>query len=141
MLAIPFGMVGIILAFWAHGIRMYGFFAVIGALGLAGVVVNDSIIMLTKIDKGFDMGKDKREKDLQISSIAKTRLRAVVLTTVTTVAAIIPTAYGWAGHDAMLVQMMLAFAWGLLFGTLITLVLVPCIYSFYKGVQYKRIER
>ncbi|NQT32451.1 MAG: efflux RND transporter permease subunit, partial [Candidatus Omnitrophica bacterium] len=141
MLAIPFGMVGIILAFRMHGIRMYGFFAVIGALGLAGVVVNDSIIMLTKIDKGFDMEKDKREKDLQISSIAKTRLRAVVLTTLTTVAAIVPTAYGWAGHDAMLVQMMLALAWGLLFGTVITLVLVPCIYSFYKGVQYRLAER
>ena len=36
MLAIPFGLVGIILAFWLHGLFMYGFFAVIGALGLAG---------------------------------------------------------------------------------------------------------
>ena len=141
MLAIPFGIVGIILAFWMHGIRMYGFFAVIGALGLAGVVVNDSIIMMTKLDRVFDMGRDKKEKDLQISSIAKTRLRAVVLTTVTTVVAIVPTAYGWAGYDAMLAQMMLAVAWGLLFGTLITLVLVPCMYSFYKSVQYRLAEK
>ncbi|MFC1643844.1 efflux RND transporter permease subunit [Candidatus Omnitrophota bacterium] len=141
MLAIPFGIVGIILAFWMHGIRMYGFFAVIGALGLAGVVVNDSIIMMTKLDRAFDMGKDRKEKDLQISNIAKTRLRAVVLTTVTTVVAIVPTAYGWAGYDSMLAQMMLALAWGLSFGTLITLVLVPCIYSFYKDVQYGLDER
>ncbi|MFH1552074.1 MAG: efflux RND transporter permease subunit [Candidatus Omnitrophota bacterium] len=137
MLVIPFGIVGISLAFWMHGIRMYGFFAVVGALGLTGVVVNDSIIMTTKLDRVFDMGKDRKEKDLQISSIAKTRLRAVVLTTVTTVVAIVPTAYGWAGYDSMLAQMMLALAWGLLFGTLITLVLVPCMYSFYKGVQYR----
>ena len=82
-----------------------------------------------------------KEKDIQISSIAKTRLRAVVLTTVTTVVAIIPTAYGWAGYDAMLAQMMLVIAWGLLFGTLITLVLVPCMYSFYKGIQYRLAER
>ncbi|MBU0571848.1 MAG: efflux RND transporter permease subunit [Candidatus Omnitrophica bacterium] len=141
MLAIPFGIVGIILAFWVHGISMYGFFAVIGALGLAGVVVNDSIIMMTKLDRSFDMGKDRKEKDLQISGIAKTRLRAVLLTTVTTVVAIIPTAYGWAGYDSMLAQMMLAIAWGLLFGTLITLVLIPCIYSFYKGVQYDLVKK
>ncbi len=137
MLAIPFGIVGIVLAFWMHGIRMYGFFAVIGALGLAGVVVNDSIIMMTKLDRVFDAGRDIKEKDSQISSIAKTRLRAVVLTTITTVVAIVPTAYGWAGYDAMLAQMMLAVAWGLLFGTFITLVLVPCMYSFYKGLQYR----
>ncbi len=137
MLAIPFGIVGIVLAFWMHGITMYGFFAIIGALGLAGVVVNDSIIMMTKLDRVFDMDKDRKEKDLQIAGIAKTRLRAVVLTTLTTVVAIVPTAYGWAGYDSMLSQMMLAVAWGLLFGTLITLVLVPCMYSFYKSVQYR----
>lgn len=137
MLAIPFGIVGIILAFWMHGIKLYGFFAIIGALGLAGVVVNDSIIMMTKLDKSFDMGKDRREKDPQIARIAKTRLRAVVLTTLTTVGAIVPTAYGWAGYDSMLAQMMLAVAWGLLFGTVITLVLVPGLYSFYKSAQYR----
>ena len=137
MLAIPFGIVGIVLAFWVHGIKMYGFFAVIGALGLAGVVVNDSIIMMTKLDRVFDPARDIKEKDSQISGIARTRLRAVVLTTITTVVAIVPTAYGWAGYDAMLAQMMLAMAWGLLFGTLITLVLVPCMYSFYKSVQYR----
>ena len=141
MLAIPFGIVGIILAFWMHGIKMYGFFAIIGALGLAGVVVNDSIIMMTKLDNSFDMKKDKKEKDAQISNIAKTRLRAVSLTTLTTVAAIVPTAYGWAGYDSMLSQMMLAVSWGLLFGTFITLVLIPCMYSFYKSFQYKMAER
>jgi len=136
MLAIPFGIVGIILAFRLHGISMYGFFAVIGALGLAGVVVNDSIIMMTKLDRAFDDKKGPAEKDAQVSSIARTRLRAVALTTLTTVVAIIPTAYGWAGYDPMLAQMMLALAWGLLFGTMITLVLVPALYSLLKGLQF-----
>lgn len=136
MVSIPFGVVGIIMAFWAHGIDMYGFFAVIGALGLAGVVVNDSIIMLSKLDASFDENRDVSGKDVQIAAIAKTRLRAVILTTLTTVAAIIPTAYGWAGYDSMLAQMMLALSWGLLFGTTVTLVIVPCMYSLYKGVKY-----
>jgi len=55
-----------------------------------------------------------------------------MLTTLTTVAGLMPTAYGVAGYDAMLAQMMLALSWGLLFGTLITLILIPTIYTFLK---------
>ncbi|MFC1592868.1 efflux RND transporter permease subunit, partial [Candidatus Omnitrophota bacterium] len=138
ILAIPFGIVGIILAFWVHGISIYGFFAVIGALGLAGVVVNDAIIMLVKLDSDFDVSLSRERINSQVASIAKTRLRAVILTTLTTVAGIIPTAYGWAGYDAMLAQMMLALAWGLIFGTTITLILIPCIYSVAVNVRLKK---
>ena len=136
MLSIPFGVVGIILAFWIHGISMYGFFAVIGALGLTGVVVNDAIIMLVKLDKEYNSSLGIENVHGQVASIAKTRLRAVILTTLTTFVAIIPTAYGWAGYDAMLAQMMLALAWGLFFGTIITLVLIPCAYTILKERGY-----
>ncbi|MDD3374720.1 MAG: efflux RND transporter permease subunit [Candidatus Omnitrophica bacterium] len=135
MLTIPFGIVGIILAFWLHGISMYGFFAVIGALGLAGVVVNDAIIMLVKLDSDFNSSLGKDQINNQIAEIAKTRLRAVVLTTLTTVVGIIPTAYGWAGYDSMLAQMMLALCWGLIFGTTITLILIPSLYSFIQNTR------
>ena len=137
MLAIPFGVVGIIFAFWLHGINLYGFFAVIGALGLSGVVINDAIIMVAKLDNDYDPTKPTGEMYKQISTIAATRLKAVVLTTLTTVVAMVPTAYGWAGYDSMLAQMMLALAWGLLFGTMITLVLIPCIYSVYLQVRQR----
>jgi len=137
MLAIPFGAVGIVLAFWLHGKVLFGFFAAIGALGLAGVVVNDSIIMLVKLDREYPKDIKPEESYRQIAQIAQTRLRAVVLTTLTTVAGILPTAYGFAGYDAMLAEMMLALAWGLVFGTVITLLLIPCIYSFLKDYEYK----
>ena len=75
--------------------------------------------------------------DGEIAQIAKTRLRAVVLTTVTTVVGVLPTAYGLAGYDAMMAEMMLALAWGLCFGTLITLVLVPCVYSCVHRAEHK----
>ena len=135
MLAIPFGVVGIVLAFWFHGKVLFGFFAAIGALGLAGVVVNDSIIMLVKLDREHKKDRGRDEDYQQIASIAKTRLKAVILTTLTTVAGILPTAYGFAGYDAMLAEMMLALAWGLLFGTLITLILIPCAYSYLKDLD------
>ncbi len=136
MLAIPFGVVGVILAFLLHGKILYGFFAAVGALGLAGVVINDSIIMLAKLDEEV-YAKNREEARGQIPDVAKTRLRAVVLTTVTTVAGVFPTAYGLAGYDAMLAEMMLALGWGLIFGTLITLVLVPCMYSAILDMRFK----
>ncbi|NQT90145.1 MAG: efflux RND transporter permease subunit [Candidatus Omnitrophica bacterium] len=139
MTAIPFGVVGIILAFWLHGISVYGFFAVIGALGLAGVVVNDAIIMLVKLDTDFKASLPGRHADSQVAGIAKTRLRAVILTTLTTVVGIVPTAYGWAGYDAMLSQMMLALCWGLIFGTTITLILIPCMYSVIANMRLRRV--
>ncbi|MFC1510619.1 efflux RND transporter permease subunit [Candidatus Omnitrophota bacterium] len=137
MLAIPFGAVGIIFAFWLHGKTLFGFFAAIGALGLAGVVINDSIIMLVKLDREYTKSKDKKESNKRIACISKTRLRAVLLTTITTVAGVLPTAYGFAGYDAMLAEMMLALTWGLLFGTLITLVLIPCVYSYVQDFSKK----
>jgi len=136
MLAIPFGIVGIVLAFLLHGKFVFGFFAAIGALGLAGVVINDSIVLVSKLDKELK-GVREHVTNEQIARIAQTRLRAVVLTTLTTVVGVLPTAYGWVGFDAMLAEMMLALAWGLCFGTVITLVLIPCIYSFMEDMRFK----
>jgi multidrug efflux pump subunit AcrB len=136
MLAIPFGMVGVVLAFWLHGQTLFGFFAAIGALGMAGVVINDAIIMLTKLDEEFDnKNTDTTASDEKIARIAQTRLKAVILTTLTTVAGVLPTAYGVAGYDSTLAEMMLAMAWGLLFGSAITLLLIPCMYSFIQDIQ------
>ncbi|HEC14032.1 MAG TPA: efflux RND transporter permease subunit, partial [Acidiferrobacteraceae bacterium] len=54
MVAIPFGVVGVVLAFWLHGKALFGFYAAIGTLGMMGVVINDAIIMLSKLDREFD---------------------------------------------------------------------------------------
>lgn len=136
MLSIPFGVVGVILAFWLHNQTLFGFFAAIGTLGMAGVVINDAIIMLTKLEQEYD---DSSEASInqKVARIAQTRLKAVILTTLTTVAGVLPTAYGIAGYDSMLSEMMLALAWGLLFGSVITLLLVPCLYSFAKEMHHK----
>jgi len=135
LLSIPFGAVGAILAFWMHQITTFGFYASIGILGMSGVVVNDSILMITKLDSENDSKKKPSMPVKKIANIAKTRLRAVVLTTCTTVAGLLPTAYGFAGYDSLLSEMMLAMAWGLVFGTVITLFLVPTFYSYISTVK------
>ncbi len=135
--AIPFGTVGVILAFMGHGMDQYGFFAVIGTLGMIGVVINDSVVMISKLQRNPDRFSSKKEIYEKVADISSTRLRAVVVTTLTTVAGLFPTAYGWAGYDSMLSEMMLAMGWGLIFGTLITLLLIPCLYSFYARIWWK----
>lgn len=136
MLTIPFGVVGVIWCLIGHGMSVYGFFSLIGGLGMMGVVINDSIVMLTKLDREYDRGGHKDMSDTQIAEIAKTRLQAVLLTTLTTIAALFPTAYGWAGFDSMLSEMMLVMGWGLIFGTIITLVLVPSLYSLVQDLRH-----
>ena len=114
---------------------IYGFFAIIGALGMIGVVINDSIIMMSKLEKEkIGAGTKVIQK---ISQSCSTRLRPVLVTTLTTVAAVLPTAYGVAGYDSMLAEMMLTMGWGLAFSTLITLILVPCLYTTYTKLKIK----
>ena len=61
--------------------------------------------------------------------MSTTRLRAILLTTIATVAGVMPTAYGIGGYDAMLSEMMLSLGWGLVGGMLVTLILVPTAYA------------
>jgi len=135
MLAIPFGIVGVVLAFLMHGKFLFGFYAAVGTLGLAGVVINDSIVMLVKLCDEFKKSPDPAERDRSIAAIAKTRLRAVILTTLTTVVGVLPTAYGLAGYDAMLAEMMLALSWGMVFGTIVTLAFIPCLFSLEQDLR------
>jgi multidrug efflux pump subunit AcrB len=123
---IPFGIAGVVLVLLLHGMSIYGFFAAIGALGMIGVVINDSIVMIDKIENNHD---DHKTWSL-IAKIASTRLRPVLVTTITTVVGILPTAYGMAGYDSMLAEMMLTMGWGLFVGMFITLILIPILYTY-----------
>ncbi|MCM8812870.1 MAG: efflux RND transporter permease subunit [Candidatus Omnitrophica bacterium] len=134
MLAIPFGLVGVVLTFWLHGKVFFGLFAAIGCLGLAGVVINDAIVLIAKLDAEFRRTAAEPDR-ARIARISQTRLRAITLTTLTTVAGVLPTAYGFFGYDAMLADMMLALSWGLAFGTMVTLLFVPCLYSVMQDIR------
>lgn len=102
---------------------------------MIGVVINDSIVLVDKLENEIDTSLSGENLLQKISSVTATRLRAIVVTTLTTVAGLLPTAYGIGGYDSMLAEMMLSMAWGLLFGMLITLLLVPCIYSLYVPIK------
>ncbi len=126
MTTIPLGLVGFSIAFFLHN-RPISFLALIGVIGLGGIIVNSGIVLLTFIDDMKEEGKLPLAEILAKAS--GIRLKAVLVTSLTTISGLLPTAYGIGGSDALLVPMTLAMAWGLTSGTILTLVWVPCAYA------------
>ena len=134
---VPFGLTGALLALAAHGIPL-SLFAIIGMIGLSGVVVNDCIIMVDFINKVFNSkGGNKKSIEENIIKGSKERFRPVVLTTTTTVAALIPTAYGFGGSIGILVPTVITMVYGLLFASLLTLFLMPSLYMISYDIKLK----
>jgi multidrug efflux pump subunit AcrB len=125
MVAIPFGMIGVILSAYFHQIPL-SFLGMIGAIGLSGVVVNDSIVLVDFINKG---------RSIQHLSImdaciyaGKRRFRAVWLTSLTTVFGLLPMVYGIGGFDRFLRPAAMALGYGLVFATVLILYFIPALY-------------
>ena len=125
--ALPFALIGVVLAFFLHG-EPFSFMALMGLIGLAGVVVNDSIILVDFANKIKEENPKLSNKKIAIEA-GSARLRPVLLTTFTTVGGLLPTAYGIGGYDPFLVPMALSFAWGLFFSTILILGMVPIVYN------------
>jgi len=123
--AIPFGIIGVIFGFLTHG-KPLSFFAFMGLVGLAGIVVNDSIVLVDFVNKLRKAGKPRRES---LITAGMMRLRPVLMTTITTIAGLVSVAYGIGGGDPFLRPMALAIIWGLFFATALTLIVIPCFYA------------
>jgi multidrug efflux pump subunit AcrB len=126
MIAIPFGIIAVIITFALHG-QPVGFLAMMGLIGLSGVVVNDSLVLVNHIN---ELHKEQPDAPIVplVAQGASDRLRAVTLTTITTVVGLLPLAYGFGGSDPFIAPMALALGYGLLFATPLTLLLIPCLY-------------
>lgn len=136
MLAIPFGVIGIVVGFFLHGAPL-SFMSMMGFVALTGVVVNSSLVMAVFIQRQILDGVPWREA---IIESGKRRLRAVLLTAITTVVGLLPTAYGWGGHDPFVAPMALALSWGLMFSTVITLFSVPAALGIAMDIKH-RVQR
>jgi len=133
MLAVPFGLIGVIFAFLVHGLP-FSFMALLGVVGLNGIVVNDAIVLVDFINKLRREGMSRAESIIKAGQM---RIRPVLLTTITTVGGLSTVAYGIGGKDPFLVPMALAICWGLIFATMLTLIIIPCIYSVVDEITLK----
>lgn len=121
-LPIPFGLMGIVWALYLHDMPM-GIMSLIGLIGTVGVSVNDSLIMVDQILK-----RGRRNGDLSRKHIvdgASNRLRAILLTTITTLGGVLPMAYGIGGESGFTQPLAFSLGWGLFFSTFLTLFALP----------------
>lgn len=131
MLVIPFAIAGVLLTFFLHGMPL-SMFAMMGAIGLTGVVVNGAIVMVDAIHRRVKAQhkNDPANVEQALIDAVVERLRPILVTTLTTLGGVLPTAYGIGGYDPMISPISLAIGWGLAFSTVVTLFLVPVLYSF-----------
>ena len=125
MTAIPFAMDGVVIGHLIMG-EPLSFLSMIGLIALSGVVVNDSLILVDFVNRARREGAT-RDEAILASGIA--RFRPVLLTTITTVGGLIPLAFFSTGQAKFLSPMAISVVWGLSFATILTLVLIPCLYA------------
>ncbi len=124
MAVIPFGIVGAAIGHWALGYPI-SVISLLGIVALSGVVVNDSLIMVDFVNRARADGTPPVQAALDSGVV---RLRAIVLTSLTTFFGLVPMLLETSVQAELVQPMAVSLAFGILFATLITLVLVPCLY-------------
>ena len=125
MAAIPFALGGVVIGHLVMGENL-SFMSILGFIALAGVVVNDSLILVDFINRSRRNGASAYDSIIQSGVV---RLRPVMLTTVTTVGGLVPLAFFATGQAKFLSPMAISVVWGLSFATILTLILTPCLYA------------
>lgn len=138
MVAIPFGMVGAVIGHLIMGYNL-SLMSMMGIVALSGIVVNDSLVLVDYANKQRWDGASSRAA---VTAAAMRRYRPVVLTTLTTFCGLAPMIFETSRQARFMIPMALSLGFGILFATVITLALVPCLYliveegrDFLKGVS------
>jgi multidrug efflux pump subunit AcrB len=124
MSVIPFGTIGALVGHWILGIQvsMMSFF---GIIALAGVVVNDSLILVDFVNRERKLGVPLAQA---VNDAARKRFRAILLTSLTTFFGLIPIVLESSLQAQIVIPMAASLAFGILFATIITLFLIPALY-------------
>ncbi|GAB5441538.1 MAG: efflux RND transporter permease subunit [Fuerstiella sp.] len=123
MSAIPFGFLGAVIGHWVTG-ETFTILSWIGLVALAGILVNDSLVLVDFVNKRVAAGLSPYDASIDG---AKKRLRAILLTTLTTASGLIPLMFETSFQAKFLIPMAVTLTFGLLFATGLTLILVPCL--------------
>ncbi len=127
LMTIPLGVIGVILGLLFLN-SYFGFFAFLGIISLAGIIINNAIVLIDRIEVESDKFSSLKEA---VKEACLQRFRPIMLTTFTTVLGMIPL---YLGGGLMWEPLAAAIMFGLLFGTVVTLIFVPVSYVLmYKG--------
>ncbi len=131
MSAIPFGIIGAVFGHLVMGYNL-SLLSMFGIVGLAGVVVNDSLVLIDATNRIRGQVKDAHDA---ITAAAALRFRAIILTSLTTFAGLTPMLLERSLQAQFLIPMAISLGFGVLFGTGITLLLVPSLYMILEDVK------
>ena len=135
MSVIPFGIIGAVLGHMFLGVTINAF-SIIGLMALAGVVVNDSLIMVDYVNRKVMDGIAPARASVEAGA---ERFRAILLTSLTTFFGLIPILSDQSPQAQMVIPTAVSLAFGIAFATVITLVFVPCLYNILGDfVGFKR---
>ena len=137
MFSIPFAFVGVLLGLFVTGTPL-GAMGMIGILILMGIVVKNGIVLIDYTILMRERGKSVAEASV---IAAKSRLRPILMTTLTTVLGMIPMAIGQGEGSEMWRSLGMVVAWGLSISTLVTLVIIPTVYASMSSWQERRAMR
>lgn len=126
MLSIPFALLGVLLGMVLTQTPM-GMMAFMGVTALAGIVVNDSIVLISFINDR-NRGADPLPVFDAVVEACRVRLRPIMLTQITTVLGLLPLALGLGGREILMTPMAIAIVWGLVFACSLNLLFLPCFY-------------
>ncbi|MEM7035674.1 MAG: efflux RND transporter permease subunit, partial [Bacteroidota bacterium] len=134
LLILPMMILGVMGAFWGHGIHgePISILSSYGLLALSGIVVNDAVVLMAKFNSLLKEGLPVKEAAYQ-AGLA--RFRAILLTSVTTVAGLYPLILAQSRQAQFLVPMAISVVYGVLFGTIFILVLFPTIIMLLNDVR------
>ena len=124
MSVIPFGFIGAVIGHLLFDVSI-SMLSIFGLIALAGVVVNDSLILVEFVNRGRS---DHDSIDQALLGAGKKRFRAILLTTMTTFVGLLPMLFETSMQAQFVIPMALSLSFGIVFATTITLVLVPCLY-------------
>ena len=130
MLTIPFAMIGVIFGLFITNLPL-SLMTMISFVALCGIVVNDSLVLVDFVNKARAKGHDRWNSLIEAGSI---RLRPIIMTTVTTIAGFMPMIISSASATKDFKPMAVAIAFGLAFATILTLFVIPVIYSIIDSI-------
>ncbi len=131
LLTIPLGMIGVTFGLLVTG-SYFGFMTLLGIIALCGIVINNAIVLIDRIN--IEIDKNGQDPATAIIESAQRRLRPILLTTATTMGGLMPL---WFSGGPMWEPMAISIIFGLLFATILTLGLVPVLYSLFFRVSFR----
>lgn len=129
LMTIPLGLVGVTYGLLIAG-SVFGFFTILGLISLSGIVINNAIVLLDRIN--IEINDNGLAPAEAVPAACRQRLRPILLTTATTIGGMMPL---WISHDPMFETMAVTIMFGLLFATLLTLLFIPVIYTLFFRVR------